>query len=119
VLARVLVLALLVTARVPSIPSFSECQTCISSAATTRGDSIGVLHPIESNDNSATHVGNVNIKTTMLCVHIHVQSYDEFVFSVSDPQDVGCPYMLDPRHPEDTLFFIAESDYRFYPEDCV
>ena len=27
--------------------------------------------------------------------------------------------MLDPRHPEDSLFFVAESDYRFYPEDCV
>ena len=34
-------------------------------------------------------------------------------------QDVGLPYMLDPRHPEDTLFFVAESDYRFYPEDCI
>ena len=27
--------------------------------------------------------------------------------------------MLDPRHPEDTLFFVAESDYRFYPQDCL
>ena len=34
-------------------------------------------------------------------------------------QDVGLPYMLDPRHPEDSLFFVAESDYRFYPEDCI
>ena len=34
-------------------------------------------------------------------------------------QDVGLPYMLDPRHPEDSLFFVAESDYRFYPGDCI
>lgn len=34
-------------------------------------------------------------------------------------QDVGLPYMLDPRHPEDSLFFVAESDYRFYPQDCI
>ena len=27
--------------------------------------------------------------------------------------------MLDVRHPEDTLFIVAEQDYRFYPEDCV
>ena len=27
--------------------------------------------------------------------------------------------MLDPRHPEDSLFFVAESDYRFYPGDCI
>lgn len=27
--------------------------------------------------------------------------------------------MTDPRHPEDSLFFVAESDYRFYPEDCI
>ena len=27
--------------------------------------------------------------------------------------------MLDPRHPEGSLFSVAESDCRFYPEDCV
>ena len=27
--------------------------------------------------------------------------------------------MLDPRHPEDALFFVAESDYRFYEKDCI
>ena len=27
--------------------------------------------------------------------------------------------MLDSRHPEDSLFFVAEQDYRFYPEDCI
>ena len=27
--------------------------------------------------------------------------------------------MIDGRHPEDQLFFVAEQDFRFYKEDCV
>ena len=34
-------------------------------------------------------------------------------------QDVGFPYMLDTRHPEDTLFLFSESDFRFYECDCL
>ena len=34
-------------------------------------------------------------------------------------QDVGLPYMLGRRHPEDTLFCVAEGDCVFYAEDCV
>ena len=34
------------------------------------------------------------------------------------PEDIGLPYMLDPRHPSDTLFFVAECDYRFYRADA-
>ena len=34
-------------------------------------------------------------------------------------QDIGFPYMLDPRHPEDTLFLFSESNFRFYESDCV
>eukprot|EP00969_Alexandrium_andersonii_P314605 13897891-Alexandrium_andersonii.AAC.1 len=26
--------------------------------------------------------------------------------------------MADPRHPEDTLFFVAEADFRVYEADC-
>ena len=29
-------------------------------------------------------------------------------------QDVGCAYMMDNRHAEDTLFLFCESDFRFY-----
>ena len=28
------------------------------------------------------------------------------------------PYALDPRHAPDTLFLVAESDFRFYRKDC-
>ena len=34
-------------------------------------------------------------------------------------QDVALPFMLDARFPEDQLFFVAESDFRFYEQDCV
>ena len=27
--------------------------------------------------------------------------------------------MLDPRHPEDTVFLFFEADFRFYERDCV
>ena len=37
----------------------------------------------------------------------------------SPPQDVACPYMLDPRHPSDTFFLVAEADMRFYQRDEV
>ena len=33
------------------------------------------------------------------------------------PKDVALPYMQDPRHPPDTLFLVAESDYRVYEAD--
>ena len=39
--------------------------------------------------------------------------------SIYSFQDIGLHYMRDKRHPEDQLFFIAEGDFRFYPEDCV
>ena len=29
------------------------------------------------------------------------------------------PYMLDPRHPEDTVFLFFEADFRFYKRDCI
>ena len=32
------------------------------------------------------------------------------------PQDVVFPYMVDTRIPEDTLFFLCEEDFRFWPE---
>ena len=35
------------------------------------------------------------------------------------PQDVGLPYMVDGRHPPDTLFLVAEGDFRFERERCV
>ena len=35
------------------------------------------------------------------------------------PQDVGLPYMTDGRHAPDTLFLVAENDFRFRREDCV
>ena len=35
------------------------------------------------------------------------------------PQDVGLPYMTDERHANDTLFLVAESDFRFHREHCV
>ena len=34
-------------------------------------------------------------------------------------KDVGLPYMSDTRHAPDTFFFIFESDFRFYAEDCL
>ena len=33
-------------------------------------------------------------------------------------QDVMLPYMADTNHCPDTLFLIAESDFRFYSADC-
>ena len=34
-------------------------------------------------------------------------------------QDVLLPYMLDPRHPRDTLFLVAEHDWRCYEHDDI
>ena len=34
-------------------------------------------------------------------------------------QDVGFPYMLDERHPDDTLFLYFEADMRWYQGDCL
>ena len=34
-------------------------------------------------------------------------------------QDIGLKYMSDMRHMPDTLFIVAEGDFRFYHEDCV
>lgn len=36
----------------------------------------------------------------------------------SYPKDVALPYMQDPRHPPDTVFLVAESDYRVYEADA-
>ena len=33
-------------------------------------------------------------------------------------QYVALPYMMDPVHPDDTLFIVAEGDFRFYRADC-
>ena len=35
------------------------------------------------------------------------------------PQDVGFPFMQDPRLPEDTLFLCFEQDFRWYERDCL
>ena len=35
------------------------------------------------------------------------------------PQDCLVPYMTDERHPEDTIFFIFENDWRAYPHDDI
>ena len=35
------------------------------------------------------------------------------------PQYVGLPYMTDPVHPDDTLFLVAEADFRSYKADCL
>ena len=35
------------------------------------------------------------------------------------PEDVGLPYMLDGRHSPDSLFLVAENDFRFFREHCV
>jgi len=32
-------------------------------------------------------------------------------------QDTLIPMMMDSRYPVDTLWFILEEDYRFFPED--
>ena len=37
----------------------------------------------------------------------------------TSPQDVGLPYMTDGRHSPDTLFLVAENDFRFFKEHCV
>jgi len=42
-----------------------------------------------------------------------------FFVPLAHRQDVGFPYMLDTRHPEDTLFLFSESDFRFYECDCL
>ena len=34
-------------------------------------------------------------------------------------KDLGLPYMSDTRHAPDTFFFVFESDFRFYAEDCL
>ena len=34
-------------------------------------------------------------------------------------QDIGFPFMLDPRFPEDTLFLTFEQDFRWYERDCL
>ena len=35
------------------------------------------------------------------------------------PQDVGLPYMTDERHASDTLFLVAENNFRIMKEHCV
>ena len=35
------------------------------------------------------------------------------------PQDVGLPYMTGGRHAPDTLFLVAEGDFRFQRDHCV
>ena len=44
---------------------------------------------------------------------------DQHLVDVTFPEDVGLPYMTDGRHPPDTLFLVAEHDFRFYREHCV
>ena len=34
-------------------------------------------------------------------------------------KDIGLPYMLDTRHAPDCFFFVFESDFRFFEEDCL
>ena len=34
-------------------------------------------------------------------------------------EDVFVPYMLDPRHPPDTVFFYNEHDFRFHEQDNI
>ena len=41
------------------------------------------------------------------CMHTHIY------------QDVACPYFGDPRHPPDTLFLVAESDFRLCGAHCL
>ena len=53
----------------------------------------------------------------------HVCSLDSHVVClplcfVSRPKEILLPYVLDPRHAPDTLFFVAECDFRFYRQDC-
>ena len=33
--------------------------------------------------------------------------------------DVGFPYMMDARHSPDTLFLLADSDFRLFESDCL
>ena len=35
-----------------------------------------------------------------------------------DTEDVGFPYMMDARRSPDTLFLLADSDFRFFECDC-
>ena len=35
------------------------------------------------------------------------------------PQDVGLPYMTGGRRAPDTLFLVAEGDFRFQRDHCV
>ena len=35
------------------------------------------------------------------------------------PQNVGLPYMTGGRHAPDTLFLVAEGDFRFQRNHCV
>ena len=37
----------------------------------------------------------------------------------TSPEDVGLPYMTDGRHSPDTLFLVAENDFRFFKDHCV
>ena len=43
----------------------------------------------------------------------------EALLDSTPPEDVGLPYMLDGRHSPDTLFLVAENDFRFFREHCV
>ena len=44
---------------------------------------------------------------------------DQQLVDLTFPEDVGLPYMTDGRHPPDTLFLVAENDFRFYRHHCV
>ena len=41
------------------------------------------------------------------------------IFRKHPCQDVGLPYMCDTRHAPDSFFFVFESDFRFFEEDCL
>lgn len=43
----------------------------------------------------------------------------EALLDSTPPEDVGLPYMTDGRHSPDTLFLVAENDFRFFREHCV
>ena len=65
---------------------------------------VGIASHIASlNDLPSVGVLNKNI---IVQPHAHVDM----------PQEVAVPYMLDQCHPEDTVFFFFESDFRCVPK---
>ena len=79
---------------------------------------VGALHPMLAN-HTCRALRRLCVPSYRECFVLGSSCAIGAVVVSNESQGVGCPYMLDPRHPPDSVFIVAEQDFRFYPEDCL